>query len=214
MPASDDLRLAELLCARLCHDMAGPVGAAAAGAELIEDGIADPETMSLVAASAGGASARLKFFRAALGPAAEAPQALTGLRDLVDGYLATAASAPRIALDWRCEPATLAGEAARLLLNLVLIARDALPRGGAVAVSVTGRPGRLAVVARGEPAALGDEVRAVLAEGRAPAGPRGAQAWLARRIADLWCPGGLQVLPVAGGVELAAVVENVRSDES
>jgi histidine phosphotransferase ChpT len=193
------------------------VGAAAAGAELMEDsGGDDPETMALVAASAAGAAARLKFFRAALGPAAEAPQAVKGLRDLVDGYLATAvsAAAPRLGLEWRCEPATLSGEAAKLLLNLVLMARDALPRGGAVEVMLTGRPLKVAVVARGEPAALGDEARAVLADGRDPSGPRAAQAWAARRLAERLCPAGLQVMPAPGALELTAVVENVVSEGS
>ena len=35
--ADDDLILAELLCARLVHDLSGPVGAVANGAELLED---------------------------------------------------------------------------------------------------------------------------------------------------------------------------------
>ncbi|MBX9634016.1 MAG: hypothetical protein K2X44_03460, partial [Magnetospirillum sp.] len=79
----DPLQLAELLCARLCHDLSGPVGAAAAGAELLEDmdGNADAETVSLVADAAGGAVSRLKFFRAALGPAASSPQNPASLRD-------------------------------------------------------------------------------------------------------------------------------------
>ena len=34
----DELKLAELLCARLCHDLAGPVGAVATGAELLLGG--------------------------------------------------------------------------------------------------------------------------------------------------------------------------------
>ena len=37
MEPMEALHLAELLCSRICHDLAGPVGAAAAGAELIAD---------------------------------------------------------------------------------------------------------------------------------------------------------------------------------
>lgn len=188
MSEMDDISLAELLCARLCHDLSGPVGAASAGAELLEDGpeMADAETMELVAASAAGAAARLKFFRAAFGPPASAPQNVTQLRDLSDGYLKTAVSAasPGIVLSWRSDPRELGGEAARLLLNLVLLARDAMPRGGIVEVLVSSaEPPALSVTARGEPATLTDEARAVLQDGATPTGPRGAQALLARRIA-------------------------------
>jgi histidine phosphotransferase ChpT len=182
----DSLQLAELLCARICHDLSGPVGAAAAGAELFEDMDAapDPETLNLVAGAAAGAASRLKFFRAALGPAASAPQASRALRDLIEGYLATQVSAasPGIALAWPELPTALDGASARLLLNLLLLAKDALPRGGRIAVDMS--DGRPRVVARGEPAALSDEARQVLVDGHPATGPRGAQAQFARILAE------------------------------
>lgn len=182
MTSSDDLRLAELLCARLCHDLSGPVGAASAGAELFEDlgGDVDAETMALVAESAAGAAARLKFFRQAFGPAASAPQPSASLRELIDAYFRTAVSAasPGLVLDWRSDEPSLDGETARLLLNLVLIAKDCLPRGGGIAVTARGRA--LVVVARGEPMSLTDEARDVLMNDAQATGPRGAQARFAR----------------------------------
>jgi histidine phosphotransferase ChpT len=181
----DPLQLAELLCARVCHDLSGPVGAAAAGAELFEDmaDLADAETLGLVAASAAGAAARLKFFRAALGPAASAPQAPGAIRDLIDNYLATLVSAasPGLQLVWDDAPAALDGETARLVLNLVLLAKDALPRGGRMMLSF--EDGRPRVVAHGEPASLTDEARAVLQDDKPPSGPKGAQAYFARILA-------------------------------
>lgn len=176
-----DLRLAELLCARLCHDLAGPVGAAAAGAELFEDlgGEADPETVGLVAASAAGAAARLKFFRAAFGPAATSPQPAASLREAIEAYLRTQVSAasPGTTLDWHSDAPGFDGGTARLVLNLVLLAKDSLPRGGVVTVATHGDA--LTVSARGEASALADEARAVLLGGAEPDGPRGAQARLA-----------------------------------
>ncbi|MGE5547148.1 MAG: histidine phosphotransferase family protein [Solirubrobacterales bacterium] len=186
MTSCDDVRLAELLCARLCHDLAGPVGAASAGAELFEDADADlpdGETLALVAASAAGAAARLKFFRAAFGPPASAPQSAPAIRELVESYLRTAVSGASngIGLDWRLDGAPLDGDLARLLINLALVAKDALPRGGRV--TVAGSASGLAVTARGEPTELAEEARAVLIDGALPSGPRGAQAQFTRIIA-------------------------------
>lgn len=184
---SPDSALAELLCARLCHDMAGAVGAAAAGAELLEDGY-DAETAQLVAASAAGAVARLKFFRATLGPSGP-EQPAAAVRDLADHYLqAVAASGGGgLTLRWNCARPRLDGETARLVLNLVLIARDSLPRGGEIRVEIAaaqeGGLG-LAVGFQGQDARLGDELGQPLVAGAPPDGPRGAQAWLARSLVE------------------------------
>ncbi len=58
-----DLELARLLCTRLCHDLAGPIGAVAAGVELIgqDPSMADAETISLIGDSSGAASRKLRF---------------------------------------------------------------------------------------------------------------------------------------------------------
>lgn len=190
----DPLTLAELLCARVCHDLSGPVGAAAAGTELLEDLVdqLDGETLALVATSAGGAASRLKFFRAALGPAAGAAQPAAALRDLIVGYFETLASAasPGLVLDWRVAAPTFGGESARLLLNIVLLAKDALPRGGRITVeAVDGLP---VVTALGDPAdptdkakaVLSDEAKAVLIDRQPPTGPRGAQAYFTRLLVE------------------------------
>lgn len=80
-----DLELAQLLCTRLCHDLAGPIGAVAAGVELIggDPGAVDAETLSLIGDSSAAASLKLKFVRAALGAAGGA----LDMESLLDGYL-------------------------------------------------------------------------------------------------------------------------------
>lgn len=182
----DPLELSQLLCARICHDMAGPIGAASAGAELFEDldGPPDPETLGLVAASAQSGANRLKFFRQTLGPAASQPQSMPFLRDLCEGYLRTVVSAslPPVRLSWPSQPSHLDGEMARLLLNMVLLSKDCLPRGGLIQVDMAA--GLPTLNLSGDPASLNDEARAVLVEGKPPTGPKGAQAWLTRALAE------------------------------
>lgn len=181
----DELTLAELLCARLCHDLSGPVGATAAGTELFEGmGTTDAETLSLVATSAQGAAARLRFLRAALGPTAQNPMAASALRHLVSQHLGTQASAAAAAvtLTWGALPDPVAGETARLLLNLIILGLGALPRGGRLVVDAG--PAGPSLLIHGEPASLSDDIRAVLVDGAAPAGPRSAQARLTRLLAE------------------------------
>lgn len=179
-----DTKLSELLCARLCHDLASPLGAASAGLELLEDGN-DPETLGLVSASMGAATARLKFLRAALGPANEIPHTPKLLGDLARAYLGGAVTGG-ISLDWVSERPDIDGDTARLLLNLILVARDALPRGGRI-MARCGHGGDgdagLRVTASGQGIGLSAEARLVLLDGAPPSGPRGAQAWFALHLA-------------------------------
>lgn len=181
----DELTLAELLCARLCHDLSGPVGATAAGTELFEGmGGADPETLALVATSAQGAAARLRFLRAALGPTAQTPMAAAALRHLVVQHLNTQASAAgaAVTLTWVGLPDPVAGDTVRLVLNLLILGLGALPRGGRLVIDC-GADGPSLLI-HGEPASLSDDIRAVLIDGRMPAGPRAAQARLVRLLAE------------------------------
>src|SRR3546814_11154112 len=66
-----DLRVAELLASRLCHDLVGPIGAVGNGLGLLgeeEFGMAD-DAMKLTPSSERQASPILQFFRLAYGMA-------------------------------------------------------------------------------------------------------------------------------------------------
>lgn len=204
-PQIEALALAELLCARVCHDLSGPVGATAAGAELFEDlGGADPETLALVSTSAAGAAARLRLLRATLGPASSSPHTLSALRAMVDAHLASLASvaAPAIVVVWRDCPDSIDGTSARLLLNLVLLARDALPRGGRMELTLS--EGLPSVLIYGEPASLADDVKLALLQAGPLSGPRPAQAALTRILAAR-NGATVQVTPTAQGLRVGIV---------
>ncbi len=168
-----DLKAAQLLASRLCHDLVGPLGAVNAGVELIGEesggGLNEPleEALALIGSSAGEAAARLSFFRFAFGsggfgdgsPAAHMKYAEAIARDFLAGG--------RVILDWEFSEAAgpeipLAG--VKLLLNMVLLGADALPRSGGLTVTAAGQGYgyRLGVLAVGDGARLGAASLALL----------------------------------------------------
>jgi histidine phosphotransferase ChpT len=184
MTTTLDVKVAELLCSRLCHELVSPVGAINNGVELMEelgDDMAD-QAMSLVAESGRTAAARLRCYRLAYGAAGG--QDTVGLgeaRQIAADYLA----GTKLALDWPLAagaPALLPPGTVKLLLNLVILAGDALTYGGTigVAINAAARPAAVMVSAQGRSARLGAEEDTALA-GAAAAGdltPRTVHAYV------------------------------------
>ncbi|MBA2920298.1 histidine phosphotransferase [Sphingomonas sp. MAH-20] len=179
---------ASLLCSRLCHDLLSPVGALNNGLELLADEH-DPEMrarcLDLLNESARASANKLKFFRLAFGAAG-------GFGDSVDSREAKAAiegmfgEGGRIEIGWMVEPATLSKPAIKVLLNLALIAGDALVRGGRLDIGAeqTANGTEMVVRAEGPRLVLDPELRQAL-EGRTGADevtPRAAAAWLASEL--------------------------------
>jgi histidine phosphotransferase ChpT len=180
---------ASLLCSRLCHDLLSPVGALNNGLELLADET-DPDMrarcIDLLSESARASANKLKFFRLAFGAAG-------GFGDAVDAREAKAAIEGlfghdgRIAINWLVAEATLSKTAIKVLLNLVLIAGDALVRGGQLDIGAEVAAGRteIAVRAEGPRLILDPELRVALSGGTALADltPRAAAAWLVHSLA-------------------------------
>jgi len=68
---SEALRLAELLCARLCHDLGGLLGSLIGVLEIAREEHAESETLALAEETAIELGQRLKLLRAAWGQDAE-----------------------------------------------------------------------------------------------------------------------------------------------
>ncbi|MGN6143300.1 MULTISPECIES: histidine phosphotransferase ChpT [Phyllobacteriaceae] len=126
--------LAALLCSRVCHDIISPVGAINNGLELLDEGGADEDAMNLIRQSARNASARLQFARIAFGAAGSAGMQIdTGDAEAV----ATAfLKNEKPELTWTGARALLPKNKVKLLLNLILIANAAIPRGGKITVAL------------------------------------------------------------------------------
>ncbi len=171
MSSAFDIRASELaayLCARLCHDLVSPVSAVGAALDVLEDPDAEDmhdDAKALVRESANQAWAKLEFSRLAFGAAGSAPGRMDTpeLRRVVDAMFARAKSE----IIWGESPDTLDKLGARVLLNLVLLAVEALPRGGIINVEVTPDGNSYTLKAEGRRARLTPAVAAGL-EGRAP----------------------------------------------
>lgn len=162
-----DARLLELISARLCHDMVGPVSAIGNGVELVTEFGEDMrgEALALIAQSASEAANRLQFFRIAFGSAAGADG--RGL-PVAEGR-ARALALPlggRISVDWPIVATGVELERAelKLLLNLYMVAVDAVAGNGTVRVRVPGdKDGeRFSLTAEGAKAGIGEDVSRAL----------------------------------------------------
>jgi histidine phosphotransferase ChpT len=135
----DSLDLAALLCSRVCHDVISPVGAIVNGLEVLEDDN-DPSmrefALELIEKSAKQASARLQFARLAFGAAGSAGASI----DLGDaeGVARGLFLDDKISFSWSSPRLLFPKNRVKLLLNLVMIATTAIPRGGAIHVAVSG----------------------------------------------------------------------------
>lgn len=157
-----DLRVAELLASRLCHDLVGPVGAVNNGLELLadEDVTGDAESVALVSRSARHAGNILQFYRLAYGLAGQALNSdLSEPKRLTERFLGDG----KVKLDWQAVslPQDAPEGLPKLLLNLIALAVEALPRGGTIVVAVSSG-WTLEVTAVGEGAALRPETAAAL----------------------------------------------------
>lgn len=176
MPATGiDLRVAQLMCSRLCHDLVGPAGAINAGVEFLDEAQGrDDGALALVATSGRQVTRRLAFFRVAFGLAggADGVLSLAEARGLTDDLLAGG----RIDLDWPLAGAGVDAQKSRpldivrLVLCQVFVASGALPRGGRVEVRFAERRKGLEVrvSAIGRDAGLGEDLLAAIAPDASP----------------------------------------------
>ena len=133
------LDLAALLCSRVCHDLISPVGALVNGIEVLEDDN-DEQTktfaLDLIKKSAQQASARLQFCRLAFGAAGSAGAAidLGDAEGVARGFL----ESDKTKLAWSLPRVLLPKNRVKLLLNLLVLADQSIPRGGTLTVDPIG----------------------------------------------------------------------------
>lgn len=151
----ENTKLTALVASRICHDMVEPMSAIIQGLEMIKDGDgkADPDALSLLDHGVGKAWAKLEFFRFAMaGAMAE------GESELEEGRAVAIKlySVLKPELVWSAPAVAMPRPAVRVIVNLLLIANECLPRGGKVEVSASklSEGGEVLVTATGPRAKL------------------------------------------------------------
>jgi len=132
MSTSLEVRLLELLTARICHELAGSISAVVNGVELIteEDPDFAADALRLVGSSARTASRRLQFYRFAYGSLPGEGTPKSHGRDLAMKFF----EGGNVECDWPESETGYSVELQRLACVLLVAAAEALPRGGTVAL--------------------------------------------------------------------------------
>jgi len=143
-----DQQILELVCSRLCHDLISPITAANNGLELmgeVDDTALAAEARQLAQQSAHRASVLLQVYRCAYGTAGRLASA--DVREAIRlGRMFLEESA--VTLDaLGLDEAEKLGFG-RLVLNLVLVASESLPRGGVLSLRID--DGRISLLAKGQ----------------------------------------------------------------
>ncbi len=162
----DGIDLAALLCSRVCHDLISPAGAIVNGLEVLEEEGGDQETkkfaLELIKKSARTASARLQFCRLAFGAAGSiTAQIDTGDAETVArGFVEDG----KTKLTWNLARAFLPKNRVKLLLNMLIIAGQTIPRGGVLTVDPigTGETMSFRITSAGQNARMAQAIPALL----------------------------------------------------
>ena len=185
-----DLRVLELLCSRICHDLISPVTAINNGMELLDD---DPGDMlndirDLLMNSASEGAGKLQYFRLAYGLGGD-PDGEIGIGSAAD-LTVRLEKHEKSSITWPADRERMLPRLTiKSAMNMVLMGIEALPRGGEITVSFN--DGGIQVVAAGQGARVEEDSLKTLTEGTSveTVTPRSIQTFFTG-----------QVVAAAGGV--------------
>src|SRR6201996_6462459 len=176
-PTPDSLELAALLCSRVCHDLISPVGAIVNALEVLDDSNKPEDrefALELIRKSSKTASARLQFCRLAFGAAGSsgAQIDLGDALNMAKGHIEDG----KCTISWNLPRLLLPKNRVKLLLNMMVIAQQTIPRGGMLTVDPVGDGETMSfrVAATGHNARLPQNIVALL--GAVHTGPIDAHA--------------------------------------
>lgn len=207
-------RLAAFIASRICHDLISPVASVNSALELLEEpGDADMKAQAeqLLHNGAESAGARIQLLRYAFGSAGLSDTAADRheVQRIVDGFM----KSHKPSVEWDIDTDHFSCSHARVLMNLVIMATAAVPRGGVVSLRVSNDPAglRLTAEAKGPKARLSEFTEAALS------GTTPEEGWSARTIQPLFAKmvandlGG-EITATAGEEEITFVASGLRAE--
>ncbi|MBX9619343.1 MAG: histidine phosphotransferase [Hyphomicrobiales bacterium] len=133
----DAIELSALLSSWICHDIISPAGAVYNALEILEDELGEPtgvEAFGHAKKSAAKTSTKLQFSRIAFGASGSLS---AGVDSGEAERLAIAYGAlEKVTVTWSGPRLILPKNQIKLMLNLLLLSLEAVPRGGAVHVTI------------------------------------------------------------------------------
>ena len=129
---TNPLTLLNLMAAKLCHDIATPLGALGLGLEMLGEGGVDQDTRDLLLTASETAKLRLRLYRAFLSHGANSPT-FAETKDILSDLCRNSG----IELVWEIKvPMLPDGLFCKLLLGGALIMLEALIKGGYLAIHI------------------------------------------------------------------------------
>jgi len=176
-------KLAAFIASRICHDLISPVASVNSALELLEEpGDADMKAQAeqLLHNGAESAGARIQLLHYAFGSAGLSDTAADrhDVRQIVEGFM----KSHKPSVEWDIDTEHFSCGHARVLMNLVIMATAAIPRGGVVHLKVMNEAAGLSITAqaKGPKARLSEFTEAALS-GKTP-----EEGWSARTIQPLF----------------------------
>lgn len=140
MPATiDPAHLSAYIASRICHDLVSSVSSITNALDFMnepQDSEMRVQAEKLLHDGADSAAHKLKFLRYAFGSVGLSKGAadIHDARQITERFVETHNKQPE--LDWDLETDHLSFSHARLIMNMVMLAMDCLPRGGTIGIKV------------------------------------------------------------------------------
>ena len=139
--------LASLISSRICHDLISPIGALNTAIEVLDDTESKEmheDALKLIKLAASEASAKLSYLRIALGTnsTSKGVMNLDELKLITENMFNT----EKFSFNWDVSEIKLEKSIARILLNILMLAIQSIPRGGKVTIKIEEKYDKLKLV--------------------------------------------------------------------